>query len=223
MSASSANHALNQFDIRLTFNYRARYPALANHSSVEFILGTSSCSGITTDAEGKSSFSEHLSRRLQGDSTDVIVTPVLSGPRGDPSAHFALAIINQTPDVVYIYDSLENSSLPEKILQCVRNTAASSTTTAKDIGVDEKQRGAWECAYLVIRRQFVTLLVLLTLLSECDISHPFSVTDEWVQDVLVAFHENVALEWIHAESTQATAIYKFVNTTLLPVFLKCVD
>ncbi len=154
----------------------------------------------------------------------VIVTPVFSGPVGDPSAHFALAVVNPDRDIVYTYDSLEESAIPEKIIQCVQNASGSSATRGVAFGEEEKQRGAWECAYLVLRRQFVTFLVILSILEGFEFGeffkeHPFHVTNEWVDEVLMVFHENVALEWVQAGyDSQATAIHRFVNCTLLPVW-----
>ena len=197
-------------------NARALHPELANKSNVDFVLGSSTSLGIETDAEGRHVFSNTHARRLRIDTANVFVTPVFSGPIGDPNAHFALAIANTNPDVVYTYDSLEDSDLPATILECVKCASGSSTLTAEPIGVNEKQRGAWECGYFVFRRQFITLMVMLAAIDPSGIMHPFRVTDEWVRTILKTFHENVAFETREGES-MFDAIKKFVNITFFPV------
>ncbi len=183
---------------------------------VGFVLGSSTCDGILTDADGHSKFSERHAKRLRDERTNVVVTPVFSGPIGDLSAHFALAILNTNPDVVYVYDSLVDSDLPDKILDCVKATSGSSTTIAEVIGEGEKQQGIWECGYFVLRRQFITLLVFLTNIDTSGIDHPFHVSDEWVENVLRTFHDGVNFG-LGQGTTMAEAINMFVNITFVSV------
>lgn len=162
------------------------------------------------------SFSETQEERLRDAETNVIVTPIFSGPVDDPSAHFAFSILNTNPDELYVYDSLEGSDLPDEVLQCVQKAIGSSTTTVERIGATEMQRDEWECGYLVFRRQFITLLVLLSVLDTSGLTNAFRVTDEWVRSVLRNFHDRVDLEFLSTES-MAVAIKMFVNVTFVPV------
>ena len=182
---------------------------------MDFLLGTTCADGLVVTDEGQPRFSPILEKRIVQSEAEVIATPVYSGPINDESAHFAYAIHSMNTDVAYVYDSLEDSDLPAKVVDCIREATGSAKTTGVQIGADEKQRGAWECGYFVIRRQFLTLLLLLSAMDPSGVTHPFRVTDEWFRTVLSSFHDNVALKWSAGGMTDA--IKSFVNVTLFQV------